>query len=124
MPITYSIDIENRVIEEKWTGTINKDDLADYWRRYLEDPEVLAIRRTIADLRDAQILFSGSQMENLIASIVRPALKGRDWKTAIVVAKPVQFGVSRQYQVFADMYSKDAIFYTMDEARDWLLSLE
>ena len=124
MPITYSIDRQNRVIEEKWMGTIDKDDLADYWKRYLEDPEVLDIRRTIVDLREAHILFTGNQMEALIASIVLPALKGRDWKTAIVVEQPVQFGVSRQYQVFADRYSKDAIFNNMDEARGWLLSLK
>ena len=124
MPITYSIDRENRVIEEKWMGTIDKDDLADYWKRYLEDPEVLDIRRTIVDLREAHILFTGHQMEALISSIVLRALKGRDWKTAIVVDTLVQFGVSRQYQVFADSYSKDAIFHNMDEARGWLLSLK
>lgn len=124
MPITYSIDRQNRVIEEKWMGTINKDDLADYWKRYLEDPEVMDLRRTLVDLREAHILFTGHQMEALIASIVLPALKDRDWKTAIVVDQPVQFGVSRQYQVFADRYSKDAIFTNMDEARGWLLSLK
>ena len=124
MPITYSIDRQNRVIEEKWMGTIDKDDLADHWKRYLKDPEVLDLRRTIVDLREAHILFTGNQMEALIASIVLPALKGRDWKTAIVVDQPVQFGVSRQYQVFADRYSKDAIFNNMDEARGWLLSLK
>lgn len=124
MPITYSIDRENRVIEEKWTGTIGKDDLADYWKRYLEDPLVLDIRRTIVDLQEAVIIFTGHQMEALITSIVLPALKGRDWKTAIVVDKPHQFGVSRQYQVFAGRYSKDAIFNNMYDARAWLLSLK
>lgn len=124
MPITYSIDQENRIIEEKWTGTISKDDLADYWRRYLDDLEVLDIRRTIVDLRESHIVFTGRQMQDLIELIVLPDLKGQDWKTAIVVGESYQFGVSRQYQVFAEMYSKDAIFNNMDEARGWILSLK
>jgi len=49
-------------------------------------------------------------------------LKGRAWHTAIVVANPVQFGVSRQYQAFADRYSKDAIFGNEWDALRWLES--
>jgi hypothetical protein len=92
-------------------------------KQYLEDPDVLAIRRTLVDLRQADILFKGSDLDSLIQSIVLPVLNGRDWKTAIVVEKPLQFGVSRQYQVFADRYSKDAIFYDLEEARNWLIRL-
>jgi len=121
MPITYKIDRENRIIEEKWTGTIGRDDLSDFWSSFLEDPEVLDIRRTVVDLRESQIIFTGTQLNILIQSIVIPALKGRDWKTAIVVSAPLQFGVSRQYQAFADKYSKDSIFSDMAEAKSWLL---
>ena len=49
-------------------------------------------------------------------------MKGRAWHTAIVVANPVQFGVSRQYQAFADRYSKDAIFGNEWDALRWLES--
>lgn len=121
MPITYSIDREQKLITEIWTGEINAECLAAYWQRYLEDPEVLAIRRTLVDLREAEILFKGSDLNRLIQTIVLPVLKGRDWKTAIVVEKSHQFGVSRQYQTFADHYSKDAIFYDVGEARNWLI---
>jgi hypothetical protein len=121
MPITYSIDREAKFITEVWTGEIAAECLATYWNRYLEDPDVLAIRRTLVDLRQANILFTGSELEVLIQNVVLPLLNGRDWKTAIVVEKPFQFGVSRQYQVFADRYSKDAIFYDMGAARNWLL---
>jgi hypothetical protein len=59
-------------------------------------------------------------MDGLIQSIVHPILAGKDWKTAIVVEKPIQFGIGRQYQVFAGRYSKDAIFRSIEEARSWL----
>jgi hypothetical protein len=123
MPITYTIDREKKLITEVWTGEITAGDLATYWKRYLDDPEVLAIRRTLVDLRQANILFNGSDLQILIQTIVLPVLNGRDWKTAIVVEGNIQYGVSRQYQFFAEHYSKDAIFDNMDEARHWLTGL-
>jgi hypothetical protein len=120
MPISYTIDRERKLILEKWTGDIRHEDLAAYWKRYLADPEVMEIRRTIVDLRDAEILFSGMNFGFLIETIVLPALKGRRWTTAIVVADPAQYGLSRQYQVFADRYSCDSIFSSVDEAAKWI----
>jgi hypothetical protein len=124
MPITYSIDHNQNLIMEVWTGEIQAVDLANYWKRYLVDPDVLAIRRTIVDLRQAVILFNGLDMNRLIRSIVQPMLAGRDWKTAIVIEKPLQLGISRQYQVFAERYSKDAIFHSLEEARNWFNDLD
>ena len=121
MPISYSIDHERRFIVETWTGDVAEADLAAHWRHYLADPEVLAVRRTLVDLRRGRILFKGDQLANLVDRIVRPALNGRDWKTAILVSDPLQFGVSRQYQVFAETYSRDAIFDSEDAALAWLL---
>ena len=123
MPITYTTDREKKLITEVSTGEIKAECLAAYWKLYLEDPDVLAIRRTLVDLRQADILFKGADLDSLIQSIVLPVLKGKDWKTAIVVEKSLQYGVSRQYQVFAECYSKDAIFYDLEKARNWLAGL-
>ena len=122
MPIDYTIDREKTVIFETWTGEVRTDDLAAYWKRYLADPEVMEIRRTVVDLRTCVIGFNGSQIDFLIKTIVFPALQGRTWRTAIVVEKAVQFGISRQYQAFAELYSKDSIFTSMAEAEKWICS--
>lgn len=120
MPIAYTLDREKKLIFETWTGEIQAADLAAYWRKYLADPEVLAIRRTIVDLRAAVLCFNGVDFLSLIQEIVLPALKGQKWTTAIVVSEPSQFGVSRQYQVFAESYSKDSIFGSVAEAERWI----
>lgn len=121
MPITYTIDREAKLITEVWDGEVDAKCLEEHWKQYLEEPEVLAIRRTIVDLRRAKIIFKGTVMDALIERIVMPALKGLTWKSAIVIDNSLQFGVSRQYQVFADRYSKDSIFTDIEEARNWLL---
>jgi hypothetical protein len=120
MPITYSIDTELGVILEAWQGDVTAADLRRYWEAYLADPRVMALRRTLVDLRQAHILFRGAELSNLVRDVVKPALGGKGWTTAIVVAQAVQFGVSKQYQVFAQAYSRDAIFEDYDEALRWL----
>ena len=96
-------------------------DLADHWKRLLVDPDALAIRRTLVDLRDCQIEFSGEQLFDLVRTLVEPLLHGSDWRSALLVGGTVHFGVSRQYQSFAQLYSKDAIFHEEDAALRWLL---
>lgn len=122
LPITYSIDKSLGVIFEIWRGDVTADDLGRYWAAYLENPEVLALRRTLVDLREAEIRFSGSEMLQLVLTVVLPVLNGRDWKTAIVVQKPLQFGVSKQYHFFAEQYSTDSIFFEPEPALQWLLA--
>ena len=121
MPITYLIDQDKRLIIETWTGEIFARDLAAYWQRYLADTEVLKIRRTIVDLLASAIKFTGDELSSLIESIVLPALNGKAWTTALVVAgNSVEFGVSRQYQAFAERYSEDSIFDNMADAEKWI----
>jgi hypothetical protein len=122
MPITFTIDAERAVIHERWSGEIRAAELGGYWRRILADAEVMAIRRTVVDLRDAVIEFGGAELATLVDEVVVPALRGRHWVTAIVVGAPVQVGVSNQYRVFASLYSQDALFRTPEAAVDWVLA--
>jgi hypothetical protein len=87
----------------------------------LADPKVLALRRTVVDVRHSRPLFNGDDLAALIATEVMPVLGQRRWTTAIVVEQPLQFGVSRQYQALAEHYSRDAIFSKVDEAIAWVL---
>ena len=121
MPITYVVDHPRNIIVETWRGAIGADDLASYWRDYLADLDVMNCRRTLVDLRDARISFTGSELSTLVREVVLPALRGRRWATAILVAAPEQYGTSRQYQVFAECYSTDFIFSDWDDAERWLV---
>lgn len=122
MPIVYHIDPTAELIKETWTGKITADVLSDYWKVYLADPAVMRIRRTLVDLREAEILFYGAELDDLIQTVAAPRLGGLDWKTALLVENATQFGVSRQYQTFALWYSRDAIFDDPSAAQAWLLA--
>ena len=72
------------------------------------------------DLRRAKIVFLGHEMDDLLKSVALPLLGDLDWKSAIIVNNPVHYGVSRQFQVFAERYCQNAIFHHPDAARAWL----
>jgi hypothetical protein len=120
VPITYSIDAATGVILTVWEGDVTAARLRRHWEVFLADPQVMALRRSLADLRQARIQFTGAELASLLSTMVVPALQGRDWTTALVVARPVEFGVSRQYQVYAERYSRDAIFEDYEVALAWL----
>jgi hypothetical protein len=121
VPIAYELDRSRNIILETWTGRISANDLANYWRDYLADPEVMRCRRTLVDLRDADVEFTGTELSHLIQSIAIPAIGDRKWVTAILVTAPAPYGFSRQYQVFAERYSHDSIFDEHEPALNWLL---
>ena len=121
MPVSYSIDTRHRIVRTVWTGAVTCADVRSHWLRYLDDAVVMALRRTLSDVRSADLKFSGEELYELIRDVVLPRLDGVGWKTAILVAQPDQFGVSRQYQVFAQ-YSQDAIFSDEERALAWLLA--
>ena len=120
MPITYSISTDEAVIYEAWTGEVSAKELKEYWTTFLQDARVMAIRKTIVDLRQANIQLTGIELSSLVGSIVIPALQGKEWITAIVVGGSTQYGVSRQYQVFAEFYSRDSIHDDYEKAEDWV----
>lgn len=122
MPISYSVDREHRCIHETWTGMITATDLGDYWQHFLADPVVMVIRRTIVDLRECRILFSGEQLADLVERIVLPILNGKSWRTAIIVGDLDQKEISRQYHVLAESYSRDSVFSTPEDAMTWMQS--
>lgn len=124
MPITYRLDSARPLIIETWTGRVTGADLAAHWRTYLADPAVMDCRRTLVDLREAEIAFTGSELSGLVDSIVVPVLGTRKWASALLIATVSQHGKSRQYQVFAEQYSRDAIFHDPDAAVKWLLQQE
>jgi hypothetical protein len=81
---------------------------------------VLACRRTLVDLRPARIALYGHELAALVRDVATPLLGDLTWRTAIVVDEPADFGFAQQYQAFAEVFSKDAIFFDTHEARRWL----
>lgn len=118
--IRYHVDAACGLIHETWSGVITRDVLLSHWRQYLADPAVLAVKRTLVDLRDCEVRFSGEEWLQLIEGCVlnRPDLGG--WKSAIVVDKPYLHGIARQFLGHAGQIAHGELFEQPDQAAAWL----
>lgn len=118
--ISYHVDAAGGLILETWSGVITRDVLLAHWRQCLADPAVLAVKRTLVDLRDCDVQFSGEEWLRLIEGCVlnRPDLLG--WKTAIVVDKPHLHGIARQFLGHAARLTHGELFEQPDQAATWL----
>ena len=121
MPIAFTIDRKLGIVREYWAGSVTAEDVKELWSHYLSDPEIMGLRATLADLREATLDFGGAQLRRLVSTVVDPQVQGRDWISAIIVAGPVQLEMSRQYQELAENYSRDAIFFDEHDALEWLM---
>ncbi len=118
--IRYCFDPSLNLIREEWKGLVTTRDLKTHWKKFLVDESVINCRRTVADISASQIAVSGEDLSHLINTLVKPALAGRQWITAIVIANDFQFGISRQYGAYADFYSQDQVFRNLDAAFRWI----
>jgi hypothetical protein len=120
MPITYTVDPALGIINVVWDGEVTVDDYARHVSTLLTDPAALRVQRSLSDLRKATLLFTGQELQEKVKSVVIPLLQGIQWKTAILVGSPAQYGQARQFDVFAEAVLTDAIFHDYDAALSWL----
>jgi hypothetical protein len=121
MTLTYRVDSALNVVFETWSGALTRADLRDGWERLMSDPAVQACRRSLADLTGAEFRLTGAELEDAVRGIILPRVQGGPWCSALVVSTPLSYGVSRQFQVFAEAGLHTAIFRDPDAAFTWLL---
>ena len=124
MGITYRVDPDLGLVFTTWDGSIHAEDLRAHWISFLGDAQVLRLRRCVADIRSAQLRFTAVELHHLIRTIVTPKMDERGWRAGIVLADLVQFGVARQFGMYAWKWSQDQIFYDPGLAAAWVLHPE
>lgn len=120
MPISYSVDAVEGLVSIRWEGRITAAILDEHWRKLVGDPEVLACGASLGDLRQAELCFTGPELQELIRQHLVPVLASRKWITAILVDTKVQFGVGRQYSALTALTSNSNLFGDESEALAWL----
>lgn len=121
MPISYAVLEPQGFIAETWTGEIEIDEVRRHWAVVLGDPACLALGRTLADLRDATLLFSEQELYEAVQEMVVPVLLTQPWTTAIVLSRSKPLRMASRYATQVAGVSHDAIFSDIEAARLWLL---
>lgn len=121
MAISYEVDTNSEIVLEYWNGEINAQVLAAHWRTLTADPAAMACKGSLADITGCELRFTTDELKSLISQVVAPAIQSRPWKSAVLVAKPVQHGVARQYGALTVAQNELLIFTDPVLARNWLL---
>ena len=118
MPVTYSIDHARRLVTNLATGILSDDDMREAQAKMRGDPEWNACYSQLFDLTAVSDVRISTDYLRAMAANTAFAPGAR---RALVVNKPVLFGLSRMYQVFLGDAGNDfGVFYNRQEAEDWL----
>ena len=120
MPITYTIDREQRRINAVATGIIQADDLHDLVRSLLADPGLVPGLRGLYNSSYAEPDITIMQLAE-IAGEVRQLLNRGLGRIAIVAQSVTTYRVAKTFTVLARAIGIDVdIFTGLDEAETWL----
>lgn len=120
MPITYTIDREQRRIKAFATGVITADDLHGLVRSLLADSGFVPGLRGLYDSSAAEPDISVLQLAE-IAGEVRQLLNRGLGRIAIVAQSPATYRVAKTFTVLARAIGIDVdVFTELAAAEEWL----
>ena len=80
--------------------------------------------RALYDLRQQTNLFTNEEVGSILHQTVKDqGLRPPNGKTAVLVDEAAKFGISRMYELQAELEgvsSNTQVFYSLDEALEWL----
>jgi hypothetical protein len=122
MPITWNIDEHAAIVTVRVEGALTLDGARRALTALYTDPRYRSPIVDLWDLRDAEIDSGPGDVQRLLQFIQLSRGEGGCDRTALVVARPADFGISRMYQSLAEatLPFSVQVFTQLDEAYAWL----
>ena len=123
MPVTYTIDANQRLIRTRCVGDVTYDEVAAHFRSLVDDPDVPGYLDVLLDLSELGSLPETHQLENVARDVQKASAKVRFGACAIVAQRDALFGMMRMFEVIARTYFREIqAFRLMEQAESWLAS--
>ena len=117
MSVKYSIDKSHRLIVSVGERVVRFDDIRGHQNRLLADPDFDPTFDQLLDVtRVARFEVSADQARILAGR----QIVSRDSLRAFVATQPHIFGLGRMMEVYHGSLAHVHIFYSMEEALNWL----
>jgi len=120
MPITYEIDAEPGIIFERWSGEILPSDMGEHWVKLSMDTQRSGIYRNLVDVSDATPLFTGAEFWKQVDDNYREKMDQHHRMVAVLVNDEVHEKVARMWVAISAKTVTTRIFYSRDQAMEWL----
>ncbi len=123
MPISFKFFEEHELFLSKWVGDISDSDLLQSYKQLFDSERYKPGFHEITDTRDANIAGITSKGLYRLSALVDQRLSGKakEFKTAIISPKDLEFGMARIYEVFRDKSKENVmVFRNTESALKWL----
>ena len=117
MPVEYVIHRELRLVVTTGRGRVTAEELVEHRERLLKDSD---FDPTFNQFSDFSELERTNLQPNDVRAFAREQVFAPVSRRALLVRRPHQFGVTRQYQAYHEDRSNVQVFYDRQEALDWL----
>ena len=123
MPVTYSIDLDRKVIRTTCTSPLTFADVVGHFRALQQDPLCFGQLDVLLDLSTADLLPESSQLSAVTGELSSIRDKVRFRSCAIVTSRDAMFGMMRMFEAMARPYFLAIrVFRVGSEAEAWLTS--
>jgi hypothetical protein len=123
MPVTYKIDIKERLICTQCVGLVTLAEVVDHFQELGRDPNCAGHLDVLLDLSETNTVPKTAEIQAIPYEIARIREKVRFQACAIVALRDPLFGMLRMFEVMAQQYFRVIhVFRSMAEAEEWLVS--
>jgi hypothetical protein len=121
MPMHYQIDSERGMLFIVAEGETTQAERLEAMQAWMRDPEFRPGLQTLADFSESSNVPTLAELEEIVAYIRQYASAIGQIRIAIVAARPVIFGVARQFGALAPgAYLTVQVFKDRESALAWL----
>ena len=121
MPLKFRIDSDAGMLTIVGQGFITQAERIEAIEAWLRDPDFRPGLKTLCDFSEATSTPTMRELREIVALIDEHTAAIGKKKLAVVAAKPVTFGVARQFQTLADFGPLDVeVFKDRGTALGWL----
>ena len=123
MPLSYEIDEEKHLLTVRADDRLTYDDVIAHQRELLAEPRLKPGMRCLVDITAIKSFpMTGRDMFRLAQTRGEFPYLATNARTAVVVNSAAMFATARMYALSRRKYIEPmAIFYDMDEARQWVM---
>ncbi len=123
MPVTYTIDTQERVIRTRCMGMVTFAEVVEHFQALERDPECAKGLDVLLDVSEVDSLPDASQIRAVALELKKIQKNVKFGACAIVAARDALFGMLRMFEVMAQEYFRViCVFRATNEAEAWLVS--
>ena len=120
--LEYTIDKEQGISFQKFSGFIRFEDLVEFNKRKIQDPNFREGLHILVDLSESEIGLTDKEIERYTRYLIDKKEKYEGTRCAIISDNPKQFVKSFFFKEYASVFGKVEIFSTREAALRWLNS--